>query len=81
MKFVKLSNITTKVYIVKDEEVTYVYGKEQLIDYAKEQLEYLDMDKVMDIDNKYNTTNTWNEELAIKVLKARGFSVETKEVY
>ena len=81
MQFKKLIKASENVFIVKDEEVTYVYGKGQLIEYAKEQLEYLDMDKVMDIDNKYNTTNNWNEELAIKVLEARGFSVETKEIY
>ena len=81
MKFTKIVRASENVFIVKDEEVTYVYGKGQLIEYAKEQLKYLDMDKVMDIDNKYNTTNTWTEELAIKVLEARGFSVETKEVY
>lgn len=81
MKYTKLVKASENVFIVKDEEVTYVYGKGQLIEYAKEQLEYLDMDEVMNIDNKYNTTNTWTEELAIKVLEARGFSVETKEVY
>lgn len=71
----------TKVYIVSDEEVFYVYGKEQLIDYAQEQLECIEEpEDVLEIANKYDIKKGWNEEFAIEVLQARGFKVETKMV-
>lgn len=72
----------TKVYIVKDEEVFYVYGKKQLIEYAQEQLQYLEEpEDVLEIANKYDIKKGWNEEFAIEVLQARGFKVETKIVF
>lgn len=70
----------TKVYIVSDEEVFYVYGKEQLIEYAQFQLYCLDPEDVLEIANKYDIKKGWTEEIATEVLQARGFKVETKMV-
>ena len=70
----------TKVYIVSDEEVFYVYGKEQLIDYAQFQLYCLDPEDTIEIANKCNVNKGWTEDIAIEVLQARGFDVETKMV-
>lgn len=69
----------TKIYIVKDEELLEVYGKEQLIEYATEQAEYIedydDDDKELIKESKHMTV-----DIAIKVLETRGFTVETKIV-
>ena len=69
----------TKVYIVKDEELLEVYGKEQLIEYATEQAEYIE-----DYDDDYKELiekgKHMTVDIAIKVLETRGFTVETKIV-
>lgn len=70
-----------KVYIVSDEEVFYVYGKEQIIEYAQEQLECIEEpEDILEIANKFNIKKGWTEDIAIEVLQARGFKVETKMV-
>lgn len=70
----------TKVYIVKDEELLEVYGKEQLIEYATEQAEYIE-DYVDDDEELIEKSKHMTVDIAIEVLQTRGFSVEIKEIY
>lgn len=70
-----------KVFIVKDEELNDVMGKEQLLEYAREQ--YVVLKETCEDDEavvKYKDGITTIDE-AIDVLKHRGFDVEIKEVF
>ena len=64
------------VYIVKDEELLEVYGKEQLVEFAKDQAQYL----IDHVDSK-SEMKVSDVNSAKKILNARGFSVEEKLVY
>lgn len=63
------------VYIVKDEELLEVYGKEQLVEFAKEQAQYL-----IDYVDSKSEMKVSDVNSAKKILNARGFSVEEKLV-